>query len=389
MLKALKIAMVLLAFLATEKALAYSNTVHIGIFYGLKPTSIIISPAMGEYVVYADGKKAGTLKSGDALQASMIGGKIFIKTLNENLGQYAIVTLIKKEWGATFKIKPLSPGRKERIYPDDITLTVKDNHIQPVNDVNIEHYVAGVVKSEAGMKKHPEYNKVQAIICRTYALNNLYKHKAEGFELCDRVHCQVYLSGTTYPNVVDAVVETKGNVLVDHDINLITASFHSNCGGETANSEDVWLNKVTYLRARQDSFCLNMPNAKWEKTIPKQKWLNYLETKHSYPMNDSLQMYCAVNFCPQKREVYLLPLDSTVQLKNIRKDWKLKSAHFSVEEQNDKVVLKGNGFGHGVGLCQEGGMRMANLGYSYTDIIHFYYTDVHLVHLSLLDFFRE
>ena len=55
----------------------------------------------------------------------------------------------------------------------------------------------------------------------------------------------------------------------------------------------------------------------------------------------------------------------------------------------DKVVLEGRGFGHGVGLCQEGAMRMAKSEHPYTDILHHYYTDVHLVDLSTLDFFRE
>jgi len=53
------------------------------------------------------------------------------------------------------------------------------------------------------------------------------------------------------------------------------------------------------------------------------------------------------------------------------------------------VVLEGRGFGHGVGLCQEGAMRMARDGFSYTDILHHYFAKVHLVKLQNLDFFRD
>jgi stage II sporulation protein D len=49
----------------------------------------------------------------------------------------------------------------------------------------------------------------------------------------------------------------------------------------------------------------------------------------------------------------------------------------------------GRGFGHGVGLCQEGAMNMANKGFKYDEIMLFYYTDVHLTHRSVIDFFRD
>ena len=52
-------------------------------------------------------------------------------------------------------------------------------------------------------------------------------------------------------------------------------------------------------------------------------------------------------------------------------------------------MLKGRGYGHGVGLCQEGAMEMASQGYSYAEILHFYYSGVHIIDLAALDFFKE
>jgi stage II sporulation protein D len=60
-----------------------------------------------------------------------------------------------------------------------------------------------------------------------------------------------------------------------------------------------------------------------------------------------------------------------------------------VHQYGENVTFIGQGFGHGVGLCQEGAMRMATLGYSYSDIIHFYYKDVHLIPLRFIAFFKE
>ena len=63
--------------------------------------------------------------------------------------------------------------------------------------------------------------------------------------------------------------------------------------------------------------------------------------------------------------------------------------YFSVEKQGSNLTLYGKGFGHGVGLCQEGGMEMARRSYSYVDILKYYYTKVFIVNQRALLFFKE
>jgi stage II sporulation protein D len=76
-------------------------------------------------------------------------------------------------------------------------------------------------------------------------------------------------------------------------------------------------------------------------------------------------------------------------LKEIRSDFNLKSTYFSVEDAGETLIFKGKGFGHGIGLCQEGAIRMAKTGYSYSDIIHYYFKNVNIVNLNSLYFFKE
>src|SRR5208337_2379392 len=101
----------------------------------------------------------------------------------------------------------------------------------------------------------------------TYALKNSRKHITEGYNLCDMVHCEVYKGRCTKPEIILAVSKTSGEVIVDKDNQLINAAFHANCGGQTVNSEDVWSKSATYLKSVNDTFCINMPKARWEKTI--------------------------------------------------------------------------------------------------------------------------
>lgn len=62
----------------------------------------------------------------------------------------------------------------------------------------------------------------------------------------------------------------------------------------------------------------------------------------------------------------------------------MRSTYFSVSTQGDQVKLTGRGYGHGVGLSQEGAVRMVDLGYSVEDVVRFYYTGVSIKHMDQL-----
>jgi len=368
---------------------ALTKVLNVGILRDTKPSKVIITPANGSYHVYADGEKILELSGSKVLQLSVVEGAILAETLSGTLGTFSSMKLLRKKWGASYKIKSVKPKRAEKEFNDNLIVTVEGNHLLTVNNVYIEHYVAGVVESEAGANRHEEYYKVQVIICRTYALSNLRRHEAEGFQLCDRVHCQVYKGRCRFNSTIKrAALATRGYVLVDSDINLITASFHSNCGGKTANSEDVWKYPLSYLKAKEDTFCLQQPHARWEKEIPKSNWLGYLKNKYDYPVGDSLQYHFATHYQPLEREVFFTPCHYSILIKATRKDWQLATTFFSIEQDNGSLLFKGAGYGHGVGLCQEGAMRMAELGYAFTKVLHYYYRDVHLIDLAVIDFFR-
>jgi stage II sporulation protein D len=256
--------------------------------------------------------------------------------------------------------------------------------------VPLDSYIAGVTEAEAGVKANIEFYKVQAILARTFALAHINKHVTEGFSLCDQVHCQAYFGKPHELNIIRAVEVTKGKVVVDQSLNLIVAAFHSNSGGQTANSEDVWGKSTPYLKSIIDTFSIHMPNAKWERKMLTEDWLSYLKLKHNFPVDKMEVKEAAINFNQDHRKVYLEYNNNRVLLKNIRQDLQLKSTYFTVKPcGKDSVVFIGKGYGHGLGMCQEGAMRMARLGYAYTDILNFYYQDILLIDLHQLSFFKD
>jgi stage II sporulation protein D len=291
--------------------------------------------------------------------------------------------------GATVRLKAADAKDGGREYPGRIEAVAAGGRLLLVNQVPLEAYIAGVVSAEAGKEHHQEYYKLQAVSSRTYALTNQRKHLPDGFDLCDGVHCQVYHGRNRNDSIQLAVEATKGLVIVDPGIRLIHATFHSNCGGETMNAEDLWSKHEPYLRAVRDTFCLSAPHASWERTLSRREWLGYLDRRFGLNVADSSQLAAVLHYEPQCRDLYLGNTWPLLPLKQVREDLNLRSTFFTVHADGERVLLKGRGFGHAVGLCQEGAMGMARAGRSYTDILHHYFANVHLVDLSTLDFFRD
>jgi stage II sporulation protein D len=180
--------------------------------------------------------------------------------------------------------------------------------------------------------------------------------------------------------ITEATKLTRGRVLIGQDSSLITAAFHSNCGGETANSETVWLKSLPYLRSVNDPYCRNQPNANWERRISIERWKSYLRNK-GFSVNKISKR--SFQFNQKHRKKYYTIKNDSLLLKTIRNDWEFPSTFFEIDKSWNELDFTGRGYGHGVGMCQEGAMMMARKGFSYKEIIHFYYKNV-----AIINFFK-
>ena len=363
------------------------QTILIRLFASYNVSSVNFLNLSGGYSVYADSVKLFDADKISLITISLAGDSVLMQMPNYEK-KFHFVRFVPQDASSSFKLKSVQPDYKVRTYDDELQVSAQQKSLRLVNKVNIEKYVAGVVQWEVGTNNPQEFNKVKTIVCRTYALGNWRRHEDEGFQLCDEVHCQVFKGKTFNQNIHDAALETAEYILVDDSARIITAAFFSNCGGQTMNSEDVWSKSVSSLRSVNDTFCLHKTNAVWEKKIPKDLWLDYIQTKYGFPVKDSIMVKKVLHFDQPRRQVYLLNDKYFIPLKFVREDMKLKSTFFTIKEEGDNVVFSGKGFGHGVGLCQEGAMHMAEKGYSYTKIINYYYTNIHLIRFSQLDFFK-
>lgn len=365
------------------------DVVYIRTFAHLKINSVTFTIEKSAY--HLSGDETSILKNeGEIIiKLSAVNDSIEVKSFEKVYGKFKTVRFTDLNGTGEMKVKLVSPDRKPRIYQDNYIITNEKGLLKMLNEVKLDNYIAGVVEAESGTRSLPEYYKVQAILARTFALAHLSKHVTEGFSLCDQVHCQAYYGKPRFAEIFNSVNDTKGKVVVDENLNLIVAAFHSNSGGQTANSEDVWGARTSYLRSVNDTFSTRMPNYKWERKMPVDDWLSYLKIKHNYPVDEPYAKEMALNFKQDSRKVFLEASNIKVPLKNVRQDLQLKSTYFSIYNTGDTVVFKGRGYGHSLGMSQEGAMRMTRLGYSYSDVLNFYYRNIQIIDMRKLAFFRD
>lgn len=366
-----------------------TETLQIRVYTHLKLSTIQVNVNAGSYKVIGDAGVITENKGESVFKLDLKGDSIDLFENEKKIGTFKYIKFAGSNNGE-LKLKLQNPDRRLRIYQNNLSFSVSEEFIRVINEAILDNYIAGVTEAEAGSRSSLEFYKVQAILARTFALAHINKHVAEGFSLCDQVHCQAYYGKPKDLTVYTAIEATKGKVVVDENLNLIIAAFHSNSGGQTANSEDVWGSKTTYLRSIVDSFSVKMPNAKWERRMLTEDWLSYLKLKHNFPTDQPEAKFAAMNFAQDNRKIYLECNNSKVPLKNVRLDLQLKSTFFTISPSgSDSVVFRGRGYGHGLGMCQEGAMKMCKLGYSYMDILNFYYKNIQLIELSKLSFFKD
>ncbi len=359
----------------------YSQKINISLFNDYTVTSFVLSIVKGSYSLRQNEQEIQHLKKHENMYLSLVGNSISVRIKGELNQTYSQISIIS-EGDSEIRIRPVNPVLKPRTYVDNIVVSVDFNRLLIINQVTMNEYLAGVVEAEGGPSSLPEYYKAQALLCRTYAAANKNRHIEEKFNLCDGTHCQAFKGIATKNQIIkDAVNKTDGLVVVDHEKKLITAAYHSNSGGFTQDATNVWLVDLPYLQSFRDPYSLAGSNSKWQKVINRRQWANYFSefTPHNSIPDNFTRII-------DGREKYYSIGNLKVPYTKIRKDWNLRSSFFSVYDSGTTILIKGRGYGHGVGLSQEGAMEMANQGKSFSEILHFYFKNVNIKQIEIQPF---
>jgi stage II sporulation protein D len=350
-----------------------TGQVRVRIFANQKPSSALLTVAEGKYELDVYDGKSISLTAGDPVILAMYDNKIAVKIRNSVSFMCDSLTVKGLTGNDSFYFRVNGSSIVRQLYSGDLQCISDLGVLVFINICDVEQYIAGVVRTEGGPGKRIEYLKSQAVLARTFMYKHFERHLIDRYNLCDNTHCQAFNGISTDTLISRAALETKGLVVLDHDSTLIISAFHSNCGGETSISDFVWLSGNSYVKKVIDPYCVKSPNATWRKTIPLTEWEAYLKKSGFVPVGTTAPSY---NFSQLTRQNNYRIGSFSLPFGQIRNDLNLRSAFFSVVKEGNLITFKGRGYGHGVGLCQEGAMVMAARGFKYSEIIRFYYSDV-------------
>jgi stage II sporulation protein D len=256
-----------------------------------------------------------------------------------------------------------------------------------INQADLEEYVKGVVPSEVNSSWHPEMLKAQAVAARTYALYQQMLSAARDYDVVATVQDQVYKG----KNGVDAAVsravdETRGLVLT-YENAPIYAAFSSTAAGLTEDAMNVWSKDYPYLKGVECPFDLESPYYHWRASFQVDKLEQSLR-QQGFAVG-AITSIEPLAYSRGGRVAKLRVIHSDGELVLRGEDLRkavgysiVPSTQFTIEAVGHDIVLSGYGAGHAVGMCQWGAKELAELGYSFSTILAYYYPGTELQDMS-------
>lgn len=316
---------------------------------------------------------------GTSLQLIQSNGKLVFNNV-----EYTEITFVPDSLATTIT---LESGAKRYNFLGSITFkALTDGNILPVNIIDVESYLKGVVGYEMSNSYPLEALKAQAVAARNYVLANVGKYNSQGYDIGDGTSDQVYRGyNSSYGNVIRAVDETKGMVLVYND-SLVSGFYSASNGGYTESSKNAWSSDIPYLKVKEDSFDITKwPSGDKKLTSAdinaKLKSTGVISTEDRFlRLNiDTIQRNESTRV--QSIEVVYADITGMEGIKVVSKEKArtflgFASSLYTVtyDPVSDTYTFSGMGNGHGIGLSQIGARNRANAGQKFDEILTFYYT---------------
>lgn len=265
------------------------------------------------------------------------------------------------------------------------TVRVKKEATGEIVTVPFEEYVKGVLAGEMPISFEKEALKAQAVAARSYVLKKMEDSKNKDYDVVDTVMNQVYLDDNYLKEkwqdkfdeknnkLKEVIIETRGEYLT-YNGEVAEAFFFSTSTGKTENSGEVFVTQLPYLKSVDSS---------WDEEVS--------------PVFNDREEYSVSDFCTrlnvpykEKISIQIIKTTSTGRIKQIKINGveltgnqvtsalNLRSTYFTINQTGSNVIIETKGYGHGVGMSQYGALAMSKKGYTYDEILKYYYQGVEI-----------
>lgn len=300
-------------------------------------------------------------------------------------------------WGdpnASVKIKA---GNLTRIYPGQINISTspgeKSMELLVLNRVPLLDYAACVTAFESGHDtSQPEYLKALGVLVRCYAASHRKRHTF--YDLCDLSHCQVYQGLPPHFKFWKGIIDAGRGFSFPASIDLKSLYFNRCCGGQLESADQIWGGAPSPNRTGPDALngetlCQADSFFHWTSSTESVNIESTFKTMAHLPTGARLQSLTIAEKTLHGRNKTLLAVLELPggETKEIRENaqrfvsefgknygWRVfPSLWFDFRREGDTYFFTGHGLGHGVGLCQSGALRLAQMGWNSREILKFYF----------------
>ncbi len=323
--------------------------------------------------------------------------------------------------GAPFLVRSATPGSfvtyDGKRYRGELVITPGNGGLLVVNRLGVESYLRGVVPLEIGDRKPGEEAAVeaQAVAARSYSYIHMAESGKRGFDMYGSIQDQAYGGVSAEKPMSDAAVASTRGMVLRYAGRIVNTPYFSTCGGSTAGVREVWWRQSDqpYLRPASDRipgtdsfYCDPSPRFRWTATFDRDQLQSTLEKYLGSVAPGSEPAVSANTSAPRLAlgRITGFRVDgrtqsdrvSSVSIQTDRGNYVVRgndvrfilrtpsgslmnSTYFTAEPESDgrggldRLVIKGAGYGHGIGMCQWGAIGRARAGQDYKTILTTYY----------------
>lgn len=290
------------------------------------------------------------------------------------------------------------------VYSGTLEIARHGDRLTVINEVPLETYLESVVPSEMPASYEKEALMAQAVCARTYAFKHMLSEEIKGYpaDVDDSVNNQVYGNILPQESTTEAVKATEGEILRQNGEPIETYYFSTSAG--FTSTDEIWgaREAASYLKSVECNFDKDMPWSRWEVEIPWENFKSRQPQKGGELVSIEIRkksMSGAVTELLVNREEssfsvqgeyeirkFLSPIGCELRTKDggqVKGGTLLPSAYFEMEIfPKEKLRLTGRGYGHGVGMSQNGANEMAMEGWNYREILTYFFKDVEITALD-------
>jgi peptidoglycan hydrolase-like amidase len=328
------------------------DAVSVSVFGLFHPRKFVVNaPAGHALILQTDGQWVVLENSGVSSATVLIDGSdLIVSAGREELRSTRVVVSGRRNESADFILD--IPSKIQRQYHGTLDIRSASGNLLSVVTLDLETAVASVVAAENTPDTPLEALKAQAVAARSYFVAGRGRHR--DFDFCDTTHCQFLRAAPSATSRVAVAVEATRGLVLAYQSMPFAAMYTRSCSGQTRTPAQVGLPASAYPYFSADcEYCRRHP-VRWTSHIPAHQ-------------AESLRAS-----------------DETARLAVARHiGWSaVPSNDFSFANDGDRVLLRGVGNGHGIGLCQAGARAMAASGAGFREILEHYYPNTDIVRRS-------